>query len=95
MTQERSDAPDTDIKPELVALRNQLEKLNSHKYIRVQNSLPRLLWNHFLRGLAMGLGTAVGATLLLSFLLILLAKIDFIPIIGDWAGQIADQIQSR
>ncbi|MGB5556996.1 MAG: DUF5665 domain-containing protein [Paracoccaceae bacterium] len=80
---------------DVAGLRRELERLNSHKFIRVHNSLPRLMWYQFLRGLAMGLGTVVGATFLVSVLVLLLAKIDFIPIIGDWAAQIADQISSR
>jgi len=87
--------PPPDRRSDIAGLRAELERLNSHKFIKVHNSLPRLMWYQFLRGLAMGLGTAVGATFLVSLLLLLLAKIDFIPIIGDWAAQIADQIANR
>ncbi len=79
---------------DIAGLRQELEQLNSHKFIQVHNSLPRLMWYQFLRGLAMGLGTVVGATVLVSILLLLLANIDFIPIIGDWAARIAEQIRS-
>ena len=85
--------PDTD-DSELAALREELVRLNSHRFIRMHNSLPRLLAFNFARGLAFGLGTVIGATILVSFLGLFLAKIDFIPIVGDWARQIAEQMES-
>ncbi len=57
------------------------------------NSMPRLLWMSFLRGLATGLGTVVGATALVSVFLYVLSQIEIIPIIGDWANQIAREIE--
>lgn len=93
MKNSRNSSPER--KTDIAGLRAELERLNSHKFIRVHNSLPRLMWYQFLRGLAMGLGTAVGATVLVSVLVLLLANIDFIPIIGEWAAQIADQIGNR
>ncbi len=81
------------IESELETLRKEMQTLNKHKYIRVHNSWRRMLMFYFVRGLAMGLGTAVGATLLVSVLVFVLSFIDFVPIIGDWAEQIAEQIQ--
>ncbi|MBF9030494.1 hypothetical protein HKCCE3408_08810 [Rhodobacterales bacterium HKCCE3408] len=79
---------------EVAGLRRELAKLNGHRFIRVQNSMPRLLFFQFLRGMALGLGTVVGGGLLLSVIVWALAQIDFIPIIGDWAGQIAAELQA-
>jgi len=52
-----------------------------------------MLWWQFLRGMAFGLGSVLGATVVVSVLVYTLAQINFIPIIGDWAAQIADRIQ--
>jgi hypothetical protein len=41
-----------------------------------------------LRGLAFGLGSVIGATVLVSLLIFLLSNINFIPIIGEWANEI-------
>lgn len=90
-------APDNEaaeLRAELEALRHELERLNSHRFIQVHNSLSRLVALQFLRGLALGLGTVVGATMLVSFIAYLLAQIDFVPIVGEWAARIAQQIQS-
>ena len=80
--------------PELRKLREEVAMLNAHRFIRVQNSIPRLLAFNFARGLAFGLGTVVGASLLVSVVVYSLSQIDFIPVIGEWASQIADQIQT-
>ena len=49
----------------------------------------------FARGLAMGLGTVAGATLLVSVAAYLLSQVDWIPILGDWAARIAEEIQQN
>ena len=83
------------LEAEIRALRRELATLNRHRFIRVQNSLPRLVLFQFLRGLALGLGTVVGASVLVSVIAFFLAQIDFIPIVGDWAGEIARQIEDE
>jgi len=88
-----NDMNDNDLESEIAALRRELEILNSHRFVRIQNSMPRLIAFQFIRGLALGLGTVVGATILVSMLALLLSNIDFIPIIGDWATEIARQIE--
>ena len=82
------------VKDDIHALRRALERLNSHKFIQMHNRSMRLLAFTFARGLAFGLGTFLGASLLLSVAAWALAQIDFLPIIGDWAKQIAAEIQS-
>lgn len=81
-----------DMTEEISALRQELARLNAHRFIRMHNSLAGLVTFRFLSGLAFGLGTVVGATILVSLLALFLSTIDFIPIIGEWAGEIAQQI---
>lgn len=78
---------------ELARLRVELSRLNSHRYIKVHNSYFQMVGFQFLRGLATGLGTVIGATVVVSLLALSLSKIDFIPIVGKWAARIAEQIQ--
>jgi len=79
---------------ELASLRTEVAKLNSHRFIRMHNSTLRLIWFNFLRGLAFGLGSVIGATVLVSLLVFFLREINFIPIIGDWAAQILEVIST-
>ena len=60
----------------------------------MHNSLWRLLMFNFLRGLAFGLGTVLGASALLSLVLWSLSQIEFLPIIGEWAAEIARQMKA-
>ena len=72
-----------------------IEEFNDHKLIRDYSSTWRIMWLNFLRGLAFGLGSVIGATLLVYIVIQTLAQIEFIPILGDWAIQIIDQIETR
>jgi len=87
------DAPPA-LQSELIALRQELERLNNHRFVRIHNSVLRLVIFQFLRGLAFGLGTVVGATILVTFVAYSLSTIDFIPIVGEWATEIAKQIKA-
>lgn len=73
---------------EINALNRELSRLNQHRYIKLHNSIPKMLGFQFIRGLAFGLGSVLGATVLVSILVYFLAQIDFIPIIGEWAQEI-------
>ena len=77
---------------EIAALRKEIATLNAHRFVQIHNSLPKLIAFRFVSGLALGLGTVVGATILVSLLVLFLSNIDFIPIIGEWAAEIAQQI---
>lgn len=91
-----SDEPQTngsDEKQELQKIREALQVLNNHKLVRNFNSTRRMLAFQFLRGIAFGLGSVIGATIVVSLLISFLAQIEFIPIIGEWAIQIIEEIQ--
>ncbi|MEM9437703.1 MAG: DUF5665 domain-containing protein [Pseudomonadota bacterium] len=75
-------------------LTQELRNLQDHYAMRSMSSRFRMMAAQFLRGLAFGLGSVVGATILVSALAYSLSQIDFVPIIGDWATQIADEIQA-
>lgn len=77
----------------LAKLTAEVERLNQHRFIRVQNSLWRLIMFQFVRGLAFGLGSVMGATILVSLLAWWVSQLEFLPIIGDWAAQIVKQIE--
>ena len=82
------------LEAELRNLRQELQTLNAHRFVTVHNNMWRLLGFQFLRGIAMGLGTALGATLVVSIVAYALSQIEFVPIIGEWAGQIAEEMQA-
>lgn len=48
----------------------------------------------FFRGVAAGLGSVVGATIVVTILALVLRNIQLIPVIGDWVAQIVEYVQS-
>lgn len=83
-----------DLSAEVRALRDEVARMNRHRFIRLHDSLWKLGLFQLYRGLAFGLGGSVlGATILVAFVVRMLGgSIDFIPVLGDWAQQIIDQL---
>jgi hypothetical protein len=84
---------DRESKDDLERLSKALEELANHRFVRVHNSTWRLVYYQFLRGLAFGLGTVIGASALVSVLVVVLSQIEFIPVLGQFATQIIEEIQ--
>ena len=80
---------------EIEALRLEVKRLNEQRFFRDTESTRRFLFFQFLRGIAFGPGTALGASIVVSFLGFLLAQVDFVPIIGDYAAEIARQLEAE
>ncbi len=79
---------------EVRALRAEVERMNNHRFIKLHDSLWKLGLFQLYRGLAFGLGSVLGASLLVSVVIYVLSSIDFIPVLGDWAQQIIDEMQN-
>ncbi|MCM2562821.1 DUF5665 domain-containing protein [Lutimaribacter sp. EGI FJ00015] len=86
-----SDDP-ADLKQAMARLSAEVAKLNSHRFVQLHNRPARLIMFQFMRGLAFGLGSALGATMLVSLAAWWLSQFEFLPIVGEWAREIADQI---
>ncbi|ARE40839.1 hypothetical protein RGUI_2698 [Rhodovulum sp. P5] len=84
-----------DLAREIAALRREVEALNAQRFFVLNGSARRMLLMQFLRGMTMGLGTVVGASVLVSVIAYSLSQIDFIPVIGDWAVEIAREIRHQ
>ncbi|MGH1370093.1 MAG: DUF5665 domain-containing protein [Maritimibacter sp.] len=83
-----------DLSAEVRALRDEVARMNNHRFIRLHDSILKLGLFQLYRGLAFGLGSVLGATILVSTLVYLLSSVDFIPVIGDWAQQVIDQLDA-
>tara|TARA_X000000368_G_C22834302_1_gene624793 strand:- start:398 stop:664 length:267 start_codon:yes stop_codon:yes gene_type:complete len=75
-------------------LESAVRKLSEHYFFRMNESVWTIIWFSLLRGLAFGLGTVLGATILVYVLVLFLSQIEFIPIIGEWSARIIEQIQT-
>lgn len=76
-------------------LNEQMDQLLNHLALRMQRSVIAMLWFNLLRGLTFGLGSVLGATILVYVTVQILAQIEFIPILGDWAIQLIEQIEMK
>lgn len=85
-------ASDTTVIVAINRLTTEVEKLNNHRFVKIQNSTWRLLLLQLGRGLAFGLGTALGASLLVSVMAWWLSQVEFVPILGEWATEILNHI---
>jgi len=47
----------------------------------------------FFRGVFTGLGSVVGATIVVAILALILRNIQLIPVIGEWVAQIVQYVQ--
>ncbi len=73
----------------------EIERLNNHKFLRVHDSYLKMMFYQLLRGISFGLGSVLGATILVSFVGFWLSKIEFVPLIGEYAAQIASEIMEE
>lgn len=73
----------------------QIALLNNHQLIRVYSSLPTLLFFMLLKGVAFGLGSVIGATIVVSILAYVLSQFEFLPIVGEWVRALLDIIQQQ
>ncbi|WP_417242006.1 DUF5665 domain-containing protein [Celeribacter sp.] len=80
---------------ELDALTAEVRRLNDHRFVKIHNSTWKLMWFQLLRGLAFGFGSVAGATILVSIVGFILNQMEVVPIVGEWAKQLASEIMSE
>ncbi|GIS17314.1 MAG: hypothetical protein CM15mP118_1930 [Alphaproteobacteria bacterium] len=79
---------------EIKKLSEAIKSLNNNNIFKIYNSIKKILFISFLKGLASGLGWIIGATILVSLLTYILSQIEFIPILGDIVSQLIEEIEA-
>ena len=74
-------------------LEQAITDLREHHFFRMHDSLWSLIYFSLIRWLASGLGWVIGATILVYLLTVILSQIEFIPILGEWAASLIEQIE--
>ena len=64
-------------------LADALEELKDHNFMKIHESAWKFMYYNLLRGLAIGLGSVVGATVLVTIFIQILAQFEFIPFIQN------------
>ena len=78
---------------EVKDLTKEVRKLKNLEFLRVFKHPWKFLWFSFLKGLMIGFGSILGASVLVGMFVYLLAQISFIPILGDFIEDIILQIE--
>ena len=68
-----------------------LEANNANKPVPGQHY--KILLLQLSKGMAFGLGSVLGASVIVSMMVFILAQVEFLPIIGEWVKTIIDEIQ--
>lgn len=70
-----------------------VNNLHKTKPFDIMNRPKKLMWMSFLKGLMVGFGSALGATVVVAGFLYLLAKVEYVPFIGDFVQEIRQEIE--
>lgn len=63
-------------------LTKMVDQLRSQKYLSMVDQPIKFLFYNFISGIASGLGTVIDATLIITLIIILLARLETLPYIG-------------
>lgn len=80
---------------EVRRLRELLEKLRLQQYVQVLLNIRRIAWVSFLSGIFSGLGTVIGATLVLTLLVYILSRLEVLPHIGKFIAEIVKIVKQQ
>lgn len=70
------------------------EKANQalKEFIRYSSSPWRVVWTNFVAGIFRGLGTVIGASIVIALLFWLLGFFSSLPLIGEYASKIRSEV---
>ncbi len=83
-----------DLAKEVGGLSKEVGRLKKLEFVRVLDKPGRLMWLSFVKGMFVGLGSVIGATVLVAILIYILAQISFVPVIGDFISEVISQIKA-
>ena len=80
---------------EMKELTSEITRLKKMDFMQVFNHPLKFLWYSFLKGLMLGFGSVLGASVLVGLFIYLLTQIRLVPILGDFVQDIINQIQTQ
>jgi hypothetical protein len=78
---------------EVKELTKEIENLKELEFVKILKDPWRLLGLSFIKGVMVGFGSVIGATVLVALFIYLLSQISFVPIVGDFVKDIIQEIQ--
>jgi len=74
-----------------------MEQNNSQpgeNYKQVERNFGKMLVSNFLGGIAWSLGVLIGTSIVFSLIAIIISKINFVPIFGNFLAKVLESAQS-
>ncbi|MFZ5966300.1 MAG: DUF5665 domain-containing protein [Bacillota bacterium] len=71
-----------------------MERAKIAEYVEIMNNPRKLLYTNFIGGLARGLGTAIGLTVLAAILFYILRQTVNLPLIGQYIADLLNIIDN-
>lgn len=84
----------SNIEKKLEKISIELEKAKMADYVDLMNNPKKLLYTNFIGGLARGLGTAIGLTILAAILFYMLKQTVNVPLVGEYIADLLDIIEN-
>jgi phage shock protein PspC (stress-responsive transcriptional regulator) len=67
---------------------------NLKEFIRYSSSPWRIVWTNFVAGIFRGLGTLLGASMVIALLIWLLTLVADMPLVGEYANNVKTTVSS-
>lgn len=83
-----------ELSKEVKILTKEITKLKDLEFIQVLKHPWRLMGLSLLKGIMIGFGSVLGATVLVALFVYLLSQISLVPVLGDFVKDIIQEIQS-
>ena len=80
---------------EINLLVTEVKKLKHMEVIKIFKHPWKFLGLSMLKGIMVGFGSVLGATVFLSIFIYLLARISFVPIVGDFVESVMSDIEGK
>jgi hypothetical protein len=84
---------ETKLAQEVKTLSKEIRKLKNQEFLKVFKNPWRFMWYSFLKGLMVGFGSVLGASVLVGIFFFLIAQVSLVPVLGDFIEEILVQIQ--
>jgi hypothetical protein len=78
---------------EMKSLSKEVRNLKNLEFVRILKHPWKFLWLSLLKGMMIGLGTVLGASVLVGVVIYILGQISLVPIVGDFVEEVLGQIQ--
>jgi hypothetical protein len=79
---------------EVKELSKEVRKLKNLEFVHILKRPWKFLWMAFLKGLMVGFGSVLGASVLVAIFIYIIAQIQVVPFLGDFVQDIVEEVKN-